>query len=73
MGHTNSQLPTLIFNYNLKWPTVICNVWAFSTTYLDENSRRGKYNEITNVNQGKYYKINVGHTKFQPMWISHPH
>ena len=26
----------------------------------------GKYYKITNVDQGKYYQINVGHTKFQP-------
>ena len=26
VGHTNSQLPTLYFNYNLKLPTVILKV-----------------------------------------------
>ena len=29
--------------------------------YLDEN-----------LMQGKYYKINVSQTKFQPKWIIHP-
>jgi hypothetical protein len=37
-----------------------------SSAYLDENSKQGKYYEITKGNQGKFYKINVGYTKFQP-------
>ena len=32
---------------------------------LDENPKEGKYYELTNVSQGKYCKIRVGHTKFQ--------
>jgi hypothetical protein len=46
----------------MKWPTIISSVkkpvWIFSSTYLDVNSR-----------QGKFYKINVSHTKFQPTLI----
>jgi hypothetical protein len=29
-----------------------------------ENWRHAKYHTIINVNQGKCYKMNVGHTKF---------
>ena len=39
VGHTNSQLLTLYFDYNLKWPTIISIVkiliWAFSFSYLN--------------------------------------
>ena len=45
VGDTNSQRPTLFFDYKLKRPTLISSVKKFK--------------------QGKYYKINVGHTKFQ--------
>ena len=40
-------------------------MWFFSSS-LDGDSRQAKYYKITKVNKGTYYKISVGHTKFQP-------
>lgn len=37
-------------------------MWVFAFAYLDENSK-----------QGKDYKINMDHTRFQFTWISHTH
>ena len=48
-------------------------VWVFLSAYLDEISRQDKYYKITNINKGKYHKIIVIRTKFQPTWFSHPH
>ena len=48
-------------------------VGFFSSAYLDQCSRHDKYYKINFVDQAKYYEINVGHTQFQPTWISHPH
>ena len=48
-------------------------VWVFLPAYLDEISRPYMYHKIINVNKGMYNKINVVCTKFQPIWISHPH
>ena len=38
VGNTDSQLPKLFYDYNLKWPTLISNVkiWLFSSAQLDE-------------------------------------
>ena len=42
-------------------------MWVFWSTYLDENSRQGKYYKVTNVDLGKYYNMYLcGHTTFQP-------
>lgn len=57
--HTNSQLSTIFFEYNLKWPPVISSVEnsvVFSVSaYFDENSIQAKYYKITHVNQGRHY------------------
>jgi hypothetical protein len=78
VANTNSQLPTLFLlfyfekaHYNLLFEKL---VWLFSSAYLDGDSRQAKYYKTsTKVNEGTYYKINVGHTKFQPTIIFHPH
>lgn len=44
-------------------------VWVSSFAYLDEHSKQSKYYGITNANQGKHHKINVGHTK--PQTLNH--
>jgi hypothetical protein len=42
--------------------------------YMDEEIWDDDANFIRiDGNQGKYSEINVGHTNFQPTWISHPH
>lgn len=47
----------------MKWPIVIYSVKIsvdLSSALLDENSRQDKCYEITNVNKGNNYKVNVG-------------
>ena len=63
VDHTNSQLATLLFDYDLiedVHSNFQCEklVWTFSSAYLDENSRPNKYCTIVECDQGKNCKIN---------------